>query len=94
MSRPDPDALRTIRRWPIVDRTDAQKLLNYVHGLWGQYADCGWFEQEQDGKVLYRLCTGGRSPAETIVDALEDNDAFWPRAWQATMKGGLYEFRI
>lgn len=83
-----PTDLELIREWPCESHDDARRLLTFVRGLW---TDGNWREVRKEHFFLETCQEEGN---EELIDALMDNNAFWNMAWWASMRGGMFEFRL
>lgn len=82
---PNESALKRIREW---SHNDWSGLIDFVRFLW-RY---DFWDRGDDGS--YFISTGGWSGNESIIEALEQNRAFWALCWQSSRRGGHYEFKL
>lgn len=83
---PTDETRDAIRNWPA---SDPKGLAAFVAEAWrGVY---GSIYFDDTGKIA-ELNTGGWSGNESIVDALQDNTAFWSRYFLGSL-GGRFKFR-
>ena len=69
---------------------DLNGLMEYIQSIWSvkHYGRC-W----KDGDGTWHFSTGGWSENEDIVEAMEQNEAWWMMNWYLSKRGGHYEFR-
>ena len=90
---PTEEQLKIIREWPLFGQeyADPDKftaLMAYIRPLW-YAAEMGYW-QEHDG--VYEISTAGWSGNESIIEALEANEAFWMLYFCRMDRGGHYVF--
>lgn len=105
MTYPTDEQLRRIRAWPADDLTGWLAFVRAAGHWWSMTPPWGWTEDavcptpcpggaaHLSGR-MYRVSTGGWSGNEEILGAMEDNVACWLQCWEATSRGGHYEFRV
>jgi len=82
---PTEETLEAVRKWPA---DDSSGLFDYIKNVWtpgGILFECG-------GDVT--LITCGWRGNEGILNAMQDNAAWWSKWWQSSHRGGRHEFRI
>lgn len=82
---PSEAELDAIINWPA---KDCGGLLAHVLKMWHwpNYAI-------QEGRH-YRFSTGGWSGNEDLIGALKQNIVFWSLCWEASRRGGVFEFVV
>lgn len=76
-----------IETW--TNQYDWNKFINFIEKCFNK--DYGQF-QKSNGKLI--LVTGGWSSNEIVVDAVKKNHLFMGLFWQASFRGGRYEFTL
>lgn len=94
---PTAQALDCIERWPWKYE---KQWFEFIHDLW-HLKSFGWSEGEaphdwDKDKIVYRyeISTAGWSGNESIIRAMEKNDAMWSMVWVQSRRGGHYVFEL
>lgn len=88
---PTDAALKRIRAW---DWHDFRGLIAFVRSIWWPDSAFGWTEESDGDATKYTIATGGWSGNEDVIEALGKNLMFWSMCWQASYRGGRYEFIV
>ena len=88
---PTKEALDKISNWEIRSFVECEQLLDFVRSLWTYSHLFRCDDVEPIGK-LYRISTGGWSGNESLIDAMQQNRAFWGLYWSQSRRGGHYIF--
>lgn len=96
---PTDKTLRILKKWP---HDDALGALKFMQSAWN-YEDMASNELKpeeakivcaNDGDLYFRFATGGWSGNEDLMGAFEENRLCWAFTWCASVRGGLYIFRV
>ena len=94
---PTNEALTIVELWPFEDE---KGWFLFIEKLW-YMKSFGWTEGEaphdwNKDKIVYRydLSTAGWSGNESIIRAMEENDALWHMTWVQSRRGGHYIFEV
>ena len=85
---PTDEFLEVLRSWPHQKGFDELLQEAMKAHIYPSY----WQREEDDGKAVWNISTGGWSGNESIIYALEDNDVFWFSCWVQSRRGGHYIF--
>jgi len=93
MDNPERDAdgypsERTLDAIAVWSHEDFAGLIDFVGMIWN-WTDC-W---RVEGKKICAV-TGGWSGNEDLIGALQRNYIFWMLCWQASYRGGKFEFEL
>lgn len=96
---PVPEAIKTIKEWPIYDMKQARELLCFTKIFHNSH--CGsWLEipdyrvEDEDPFLALRISTDQFAGNEMLISALQANILFWHHFWHSTRRGGIYVFNI
>ena len=85
---PTDETLETIRKWPVTCIEDCEQLLKYCSKCWKYHK----YTYKEDEYYIFHI--GGWSGNENVIEAMEENRAFWAIAWYGSARGGHYSFKL
>lgn len=81
---PTEETLAVIRKWPT---NNLDGLMEFMRSIWRPK---DWIRKDSDGE--WHVYTAGWSGNEDMLDALQENHAFWKTYWQSSKRGGHHIF--
>jgi hypothetical protein len=89
---PTDEDLARIEAWPV---DDLRGLFDFIRERWSLgYWDEAEVNPLKDPITSIAISTGGWSGNESLIGALQANQAAWAITWYSSRRGGHYEFRI
>ena len=85
---PTDEFLEKISSWPYQEGFNSLLDFAMQGHIYPNYRD----KEEKDGKIIWRISTGGWSGNESIIYALQENAMFWMTCWVQSRRGGHYIF--
>lgn len=88
---PTDHALEVIAKWNTHNREEIDKVLEFAASLWWHPELVTFPSEDPDGN-RWEFVTGGWSGNESIIGAMERNEALYMLAWESSHRAGRHTF--